>query len=71
MLIDRATVADAHEIILAHNHPGGVPRASMDDRTMTAILNNTLAEVGIRIILHYVVADGEYDVIRSESPENR
>ena len=71
MLIDRASAADAREIILAHNHPGGVPRASMDDRSMTSILNNTLAEVGMRIILHYVVADGEYDVIRSESPENR
>ena len=65
MLIDQASLAGAHEIILAHNHPGGVPRASADDRTMTALLNNTLMEVGMRIVLHYVVADGQYDLIRS------
>ena len=71
LLIDKASVAGACEIILAHNHPGGVPRASADDRTMTALLNNTLREVGMRVILHYVVADGEYDLIRSEGFENR
>lgn len=71
MLIDKAYATGAREIILAHNHPGGVPRASMDDRTMTVLLNNTLAEVGMRVILHYVVADGEYDLIRSEEPQDR
>lgn len=71
LLIDKASVTGAREIILAHNHPGGVPRASAEDRTMTAILNNTLSEVGMRVILHYVVADGEYDLIRSERPEER
>ena len=71
MLIDKASVTGASEIILAHNHPGGVPRASAEDRTMTVLLNNTLTEVGMRVILHFVVADGEYDLIRSERPEDR
>ena len=71
MLIDKASVTGATEIILAHNHPGGVPRASAEDRTMTVLLNNTLTEVGMRVVLHFVVADGEYDLIRSEMPEDR
>ena len=61
MLIDKASVTGA----------GGVPRASAEDRTMTVLLNNTLTEVGMRVILHFVVADGEYDLIRSERPEDR
>ena len=71
VLIDKASASGATEIILAHNHPGGVPRASLDDRSMTVLLNNTLAEVGMRVILHFIVADGEYDLIRSETPQDR
>ncbi len=51
---------EASGIILVHNHPGGDPRPSMQDKELTKRLQGTGQELGIRILDHLVVAEDSY-----------
>lgn len=71
-LISRGTVTDAlihprqvvetvlrHKsvnVILAHNHPSGILRASQSDINLTLMLQNVLLPIGIRLVDHVIVA---------------
>lgn len=44
-------------LILAHNHPSGVPTESAADRAITARLKQALALVDIRVLDHIVVGE--------------
>lgn len=50
---------NAHAVVLAHNHPGGVAEPSDADIRVTDILSDALAAVDIRLMDHIVCADGE------------
>ena len=56
----------AKKIILAHNHPKGTKTPSKDDVMTTGRLFNLFATVGVRLVCHYIVADGEVDRIETE-----
>lgn len=61
----RAVVAaalrhNAAGVILAHNHPGGVALPSPEDLTTTRRVRDALAPVGVRLVDHIIVADGDY-----------
>ena len=49
---------DAAAVILAHNHPSGIPEPSHADRILTEQLVAALAMVEVRVLDHLVVGDG-------------
>ena len=47
-------------LVLAHNHPSGIALPSQADQIFTRQLENMLQSVGIRLMDHIIVADGDY-----------
>lgn len=56
----RAIKRNAHTIILLHNHPSGDSRPSNQDVKLTKILSESGDLLGIRVIDHIIIGDGEY-----------
>lgn len=50
----------AHSIILAHNHPSGVPQPSDADIELTHRMGEAGRIVGIRVLDHIIVTDREF-----------
>ncbi len=50
----------ASGIILVHNHPGGDPTPSMQDKDLTHRIQKAAKEVGLRVLDHLVVAEDRY-----------
>lgn len=65
-ILECANKKKAKKIILAHNHPKGTKTPSKDDVMTTGRLFNLFATVGVRLVCHYIVADGEVDRIETE-----
>ncbi|MDH5727500.1 MAG: DNA repair protein RadC, partial [Gammaproteobacteria bacterium] len=57
-VVKKALSANAAAIIFAHNHPSGVAEPSLADKTITKKLKDALALVDIRVLDHFIVADG-------------
>jgi len=55
-----AVRASAGAVILIHNHPSGEPSPSEDDIAVTRRLERAAEVLGIRILDHIIVGDGEY-----------
>jgi DNA repair protein RadC len=49
---------NAAAVILAHNHPSGVPEPSRADEILTQSLKSTLALLEIRVLDHFLLAGG-------------
>ena len=47
---------NASAVVLAHNHPSGIPEPSEADRLLTQELKSALALVDIRVLDHFIVA---------------
>ncbi len=54
----RALAHNAAAVIVGHNHPSGNPEPSAADRAVTTRLKQALALIDIRLLDHFVVADG-------------
>jgi DNA repair protein RadC len=55
----RQTIArNSAAVILAHNHPSGVPEPSQADEIITRRLRDALALVDVRVLDHVIVGDG-------------
>ncbi|MBQ7344071.1 MAG: JAB domain-containing protein [Clostridia bacterium] len=65
-ILECANKKKSRKIILAHNHPKGTKTPSKDDIMTTGRLFNLFATVGVRLVSHYIVADGEVDRIEAE-----
>ena len=50
----------AHAIILIHNHPSGDPSPSDEDRDVTKVLKRAGETVGIKVLDHVIIGDGEF-----------
>lgn len=61
-VVKAALAHNAAAIIIGHNHPSGVPDPSAADRAVTARLKQALALVDVRLLDHFVVADGSAPV---------
>jgi len=59
-VVDMALRSGASAVILAHNHPSGVALPSRADQVMTRQLADALRPLGIRLLDHIVVADGDF-----------
>jgi len=55
-LMKRCLHHNAAAIILAHNHPSGIPEPSASDKTITSRLEEALKLIDVRILDHIVVA---------------
>lgn len=55
-----AILSSAAAIILLHNHPSGDPAPSQEDRSITKRLVEAGNLIGIRILDHVIVGDGQY-----------
>ena len=58
--VEIALHANAASVILAHNHPGGVALPSNADYAATDQLTEALAPLGIALLDHVIVSDGDY-----------
>jgi len=58
-LMKRALELDAKAMILFHNHPGGTPRASEEDISLTRRMAEACAPLDIKILDHFLVAGTE------------
>lgn len=54
----RALAHNAAAVIVGHNHPSGNPEPSAADRAVTTRLKQALALIDVRLLDHFVVADG-------------
>lgn len=54
-----ALLANASAVICFHNHPSGNPEPSAADRAVTARLKQALALLDIRLLDHFVIAEGD------------
>lgn len=51
---------NATNVILAHNHPGGLACPSYNDRVATEELYNRFKELGIDLLDHFIISGNEY-----------
>ena len=54
----RSLALNAAAVILGHNHPSGSAEPSTADRAVTSRLKHALALVDVRLLDHFIVADG-------------
>ena len=59
LIAQRALSQNAYSVILAHNHPHGNAQPSNDDIQSTLILQQQLQPLGIHVLDHFIVADGQ------------
>lgn len=62
-LLECAVSKRAKAVVLAHNHPHGNTAPSMDDVASTKRLEALFSTVGVKLLKHYVVADGDIGVV--------
>lgn len=58
-VLKRALAHNAAALIVAHNHPSGLPTPSRADTEITRILTDALALVDIRLLDHLIIGDNE------------
>jgi DNA repair protein RadC len=61
-----AISASAASVILAHNHPSGVPEPSEDDIKLTERLVQTGEVIGIEVLDHIVISNNNYVSLKRE-----
>lgn len=54
-IVIEALARQAASVILAHNHPSGLPEPSHADKSLTRALQSALALVDVRVLDHFVV----------------
>lgn len=58
-VVKEALQHNAASVIVAHNHPSGVAEPSIADQSLTNLLSMALSMVGMKLLDHLVVGDGE------------
>ena len=59
-IVENALLTGASGVILSHNHPSGIALPSADDCAATVRVKEALRTVGLVLVDHIVVADGDY-----------
>ena len=54
-------------VVIAHNHPSGSPRPSMQDIELTRSLARTLDERGVRLYEHFIIGGGACFALLSDA----
>ena len=58
-VVKLALARNASAVIVAHNHPSGVPEPSSADRSLTDQLKNALGMVDVKVLDHMIVAGAD------------
>ena len=66
-IIEHAIRTNASMVILAHNHPGGAPVASVEDVAATDRIAEALHAIHVRFVDHLVVAGDRYEAFWSKN----
>ncbi len=67
-LLDVAVRRGAKSVIIAHNHPAGVPKPSAADFRFTLSAESILTNIGVKLKAHYIVAGNKCkEIERSET----
>lgn len=66
-LVQRVLALNAAAVIIAHNHPSGVPDPSPDDLAVTQRLQDALDLVDVRLLDHLIIGDNEVYSIMSRT----
>ncbi len=64
-IIEVALRHHASGIILVHNHPGGNPQPSHQDKVLTESLSHLCAELGLRLLDHLIVVGSDFSSFRA------
>lgn len=59
-LVENALLLSASSVILSHNHPSGIALPSQEDYVATELADQALRVVGVDLLDHIIVADGDY-----------
>lgn len=59
-IIELVTFYNASSFIMAHNHPSGIAIPSRDDINSTEKIFKLFESMGVRLIDHIIVTDGDY-----------
>ena len=66
-VFEAALLRKASGIIVVHNHPGGNPGPSQEDRLLTEELQRLAPRMGLRFLDHVIVTDGDcYSITQSQ-----
>ena len=68
-VLELAVRRGARSVILAHNHPAGYARPSVEDIELTELLKRMFRDSGRRLLAHYVVAGNDVVAIDLEETE--
>ena len=63
-VVENALNANASHVILSHNHPSGIALPSEADNRTTLQIAQALEGIGVRLIDHIIVADGDFVCLR-------
>lgn len=66
-IVDLALRHNAKNACIAHNHPSGSAIPSSSDLEATKLIFQTLANIGVRLLDHYIVTDDDYVSLRESS----
>lgn len=58
-ITELARHCSASGVVLAHNHPSGVALPSEDDKAATVLAGEALRKIGVQLVDHIIVADGD------------
>ena len=59
-VVENALNANASLVVLSHNHPSGVALPSKEDNQTTLQIKRALADIGVQLVDHVIVADGDF-----------
>ena len=63
-VIETIIKRNASYAIISHNHPGGMAMPSHSDLEMTERINTSLKSIGVNLIDHIIVVEGDYVSLR-------
>ena len=63
-VVENALATAASAVILSHNHPSGIALPSPEDDMATQQLRTALSSIGVSLVDHIVVADGDFVSLR-------
>ncbi len=63
---DAALQHNAAYMILAHNHPHGLPIASSEDLNTTSRVQNFLSQMNVVLIDHFIIGEGRFSSVQKE-----
>ncbi|MBR4534383.1 MAG: DNA repair protein RadC [Bacteroidaceae bacterium] len=66
LVIREALIRQTPTLALAHNHPSGNKRPSRDDDNLTERLASACRTMGLRLLDHVIITDGDYFSYKEE-----